>query len=295
MKKQAREALDAYFAEGDSWAKDRNDSLRASRRIAWWVAGGASTIAVCEALALMFLTPLKTVEPYTLLVDRQTGFVQQLKPLEPQMISGDRALTQSFLVQYVIAREEFDINALQSDYRKVGLWSGGQARADYLGVMQASNPDSPLARLPRSTTIEVRVKSVTALGPNAAMVRFDTLRRDTGGEARAGQPWMTVIRYEYSGAPMSAADRMINPLGFKVTRYRKSPEALPPAEPAPTAAAAPSATPTPAGAAPANAAPAAGLIAPATPARGAAPLAYPGYPMTRGQPPVAPVPMQRRP
>ena len=28
--------------------------------------------------------PLKTVEPYTLLVDRQTGFVQALKPLDPR-------------------------------------------------------------------------------------------------------------------------------------------------------------------------------------------------------------------
>ena len=287
--------LKTYFEKARRFDQDRMVQVERSARIAWSVAIVAGVLAGISIFAVAALTPLKTVEPYTLLVDRQTGFVQQLKPLEPQMISGDRALTQSFLVQYVIAREEFDINALQSDYRKVGLWSGGQARADYLGAVQASNPDSPLARLPRSSTIEVRVKSVTALGPNAAMVRFDTLRRDAGGEARAGQPWMTVIRYEYSGAPMSAADRMINPLGFKVTRYRKSPEALPPAEPAQSAAPAPAATPTPIGAAPASAAPAAGLVAPATPARAPAPLAYPGYPMTRGQPSAAPVPMQRRP
>lgn len=286
MKKQAREALDAYFAEGDSWAKDRNDDLRASRRIAWWVAGGASAIAVCEALALMFLTPLKTVEPYTLLVDRQTGFVQQLKPLEPQLISGDRALTQSFLVQYVIAREEFDINALQTDYRKVGLWSGGQARADYLATMQASNSDSPLARLPRSTVVDVRIKSVTPLGPNTAMVRFDTIRRDAGGEARVGQPWMTVIRYDYSGAPMSAADRMINPLGFRVTHYRRSAEALParsPAESAPGGAVAPTAR-----AGPPNATPSGAVSGAVTPRGIASPSVYPGYPMTRAQPRAVP-------
>src|SRR3546814_3839138 len=88
----------------------QGDALRASRRTAWWVAGGAAFIAVCEALALLFLTPLKSVEPYTLLVDRQTGFVQQLKPLDAETISANRALTQSFLVQYVIAREGFDID-----------------------------------------------------------------------------------------------------------------------------------------------------------------------------------------
>src|SRR3546814_19499638 len=80
MKKSSREALDAYYAEAGSWAKDQGDALRASRRTAWWVAGGAAFLAVCAALALLFLTPLKSVEPYPLLVDRHSGFVQHLKP-----------------------------------------------------------------------------------------------------------------------------------------------------------------------------------------------------------------------
>ena len=37
--------------------------------------------------------------------------VQALKPLQAAEIMPDKALTQSFLVQYVIARESFDINA----------------------------------------------------------------------------------------------------------------------------------------------------------------------------------------
>lgn len=230
MKKS--EALDAYYAEADSWAKDRSDALRASRRTAWWVAGGASAIAICEALALLFLTPLKTVEPYTLLVDRQTGFVQQLKPLEAGTIGRDKALTQSFLVQYVIAREGYDIDILQSDYRKVALWSAGTAREDYLSAIQVSNPESPLARLPRSSLVGVEVKSVTPLGGDSAMVRFDTQRRDANGHSWPAQPWVAVVRYSYSGEPMSVADRMINPLGFKVTSYRKSAEALVQPEPA---------------------------------------------------------------
>lgn len=232
MKKSAQEALEAYYTEADSWAKDRTDALRSSRRIAWWVAGAAGVIALFEALALLFLTPLKSVEPYTLLVDRQTGFVQQLKPLEPQTITPTRALTQSFLVQYVIAREGFDIDLLQTDYRKVALWSAGAARADYLAGVQSSNPESPLARLPRSSLVDVEVKSVTPLSDTSAMIRFDTKRRDANGHVYAAEPWVTVARFGYSGEPMSAADRMINPLGFKVTGYRKSAEALAAPEPA---------------------------------------------------------------
>lgn len=230
MKKEAREALDGYFAEVGSWANDRNQALRRSRSIAWWVAGGVGAIAICEALALAFLAPLKTVEPYTLLVDRQTGFVQALKPLNAELISADKALTQSFLVQYVIAREGFDINSVQTDYRKVMLWSADTARQDYSSGMRATNPNSPLVRLPRSSVIDVRVKSVTSLSKDSAMVRYDTIRRD-GMQQASAQSWMTVIRYSYSGEPMSAEDRMINPLGFRVMRYRRSMETLNPPEP----------------------------------------------------------------
>ncbi len=231
MNKHSRESLQAYFAEADSWAHDRQDALRSSRRIAWIVAGVAAAIALFEALALLFLLPLKTVVPYTLMVDRQTGYVEALKPLDPRLVSGDAALTQSFLVQYVIAREGFDIDSLQSDYRKVGLWSSGAASRTYLASMQASSPDSPLLRYPRSTIVDVRVRSVTSLEEDVAMVRFETQRRDAGGRTYPPELWVSVIRYSYSGEPMSVADRHVNPLGFKVLRYRRSAETLPP-EPA---------------------------------------------------------------
>lgn len=241
-----RKALKAYYAEGDSWARDQQDGLRKSRKVAWIMAGAATTVAVCEGFALMFLMPLKTVQPYTLMVDRQTGFVQLLKPLEPERISGDTALTQSLLVQYVIARESFDISTLNSDYRKIALWSADRARSDYLARMPVSNPDSPLAQYPRTTTIETMVKSVSPLGPGTAIVRFETRRRDAGADVGQPRAWMAVIHYRFSGEPMAVEDRYINPLGFQVTSYRRNVEVLPAVEPAavPASPANPTAMPT---------------------------------------------------
>jgi type IV secretion system protein VirB8 len=228
MNKQAREALDAYYVEAESWAQDRQDELRKSRRIAWIVAAAAVTVALLEAFALILLTPLKTVQPYTLLVDRNTGYIQALNPIDPERISGDAALTQSFLVQYVIARESFGIDSLDLNYRKVALWSAESARANYLAGMQASNPQSPLALYPRTTIVETRVKSVSAVGQNVAMVRFETQRRDAGGRTEPPRAWVALIRYRYSGEPMRTEDRFVNPLGFTVLRYRRDAETLPP-------------------------------------------------------------------
>lgn len=227
MKQSSREALSAYYREAGSWATDQAAALRSSRRTAWIVACVAAAVAVVEGMALIVLMPLKTVEPYTLLVDRTTGYVQALKPLEPTQITADQALIQSMLVQYVIARESFDIATLQSDYRKVGLWSADVARNDYLNLMQASNPAGPLARYPRTTVLETRIKSVSPLSDQSALVRFETVRRDAGGQYQSVQPWVSVVRYRFSGEPMAAEDRFLNPLGFQVVEYRKDPEALP--------------------------------------------------------------------
>jgi type IV secretion system protein VirB8 len=228
MNEQSRESLDAYYAEAASWNRDRQEALRNSRRAAWWVATGAAVIAVAEALALILLTPLKTVVPYTLLVDRNTGFVQALKPLDPDKVAPDAALTQSFLVQYVIARESFDIDMMNESYRKVGLWSAEQARSDYLNTVQVSNPQSPLVLYPRTSVVETRVKSVSPVGRNVALVRFDTIRRDAGGQVQLPRPWVAVIRYRFSGEPMKLEDRFLNPLGFQVVRYRRDAEAVVP-------------------------------------------------------------------
>ena len=230
MNEQNREALDAYYKDAATWNRDRLEAMHKSQRIAWWVAIGAGTIAVLEAGALILLTPLKTVEPYTLLVDRTTGYVQALKPLEADKIAPDAALTQSFLVQYVIARESFDVDTLTVNYNKVASWSAEQARSGYLGSVQVSNPQSPLILYPRTTVIETRVKSVSPLGRNVALVRFDTIRRDAGGQVQPPRSWVSVIRFRFSGEPMKLEDRFQNPLGFQVLRYRRDPESAPPPE-----------------------------------------------------------------
>jgi type IV secretion system protein VirB8 len=162
--------------------------------------------------------------PYTLLVDRQTGFVEALDPLKPSRIAPDQALTRSLLAQYVMAREGFAIESLQYDYRKVALWSAGEARQAYLGEMQASNPSNPLAILPRETLVQAEIRGISSLSPNTALVRFDKVRTDADGRRQASQPWSAVITYRFSGADMTMADRLINPLGFQVVRYRRDAE-----------------------------------------------------------------------
>jgi type IV secretion system protein VirB8 len=209
-------------------------------------AGVFALIAILEAFALLLLTPLKTVTTLPVLVDRQTGFVQTLKPDGRQELQANAALTQSLHAQYVVARESFDVTDISAEYRKVALWSTGAARRDYLALMPASNPASPLRRYPRTALVETQVKSVSPLGPHTALVRFETRRRDADVQAAQPLAWAAVIDYRFSNEPLSVSDRLLNPLGFQVVSYRRDAEApMPsdtPAEAAPQAVQAPNPT-----------------------------------------------------
>lgn len=210
-----------------SWATSVTEDLERSNRRAWIVAIIAAIIALLEALALVFLLPLKTVEPYTLLVDRQTGNVEALASLDAQVVSADTALTRSFLVQYVIARESFALPTLQDDYRKVSLWSDGSVRESYQRLMNAANPASPLSALPKNSAIHTQVKSVSSLAEGRALVRFQTTRVDQGAAPQPPEHWAAIVNFSFSKARMSEADRYVNPLGFLVTSYRRDAETLP--------------------------------------------------------------------
>ncbi len=219
-----RERVD--FRVDDTWAKSVTADLERSRKVAWIVASIATAIALLLTLALVILLPLKTVVPYTLMVDRQTGNVEALEPLEEAMVAPDTALTRSFLAQYVIARESFDTAGIQRDYRRTALWSAGEERRRYIETMNASNPASPFVELPPGTTVDTEINSVSSLGRGSALVRFVTIRTDRGGKPLEPQHWAAVISYGYSEARMSEADRLLNPLGFQVTRYRRDQETL---------------------------------------------------------------------
>ena len=228
MKPEKPPAADrpAYYADAASWSRDVHGALRASRSLAWIVAIGLGAIAILEAVALAAMMPLKTVVPYTITVDRQTGYVETARGLQPGRLSQDAAVSQAFLAQYVLAREGYDATDLQANYRKVALWSVGEARNQYLRTMSASNPQSPMKLYPATTIVQPVIKSISLLNATSALVRFDVERRDYGAASGERQSYAAVIGFRYTGAPMRMEDRFLNPLGFQATSYRRDSEMI---------------------------------------------------------------------
>jgi type IV secretion system protein VirB8 len=219
-----------YYQRATTWALDEQHAILRSLGRTRLIAGIAALIAILEAFALLLLMPLKTATMVPVLVDRQTGFVEVLNPDGRKELQANAALVNSLLAQYVIARESFNITDIGAEYHKVALWSGGSARQDYLALIPASNPSSPLRLYPRTSLVETSIKSVSPLGPHTALVRFETRRRDQDAQASASHDWASVVNYRFSNEALSASDRWLNPLGFQVVGYHRDAEAPMPAD-----------------------------------------------------------------
>ena len=215
-----------YFAAARTWADSQASAAARETRIAWRVAAGAAFIALLLALALVLLVPLKTVVPYVLTVDRQTGAVEAATTVQSGRLSQNEAVIQAQLASYVIARETFDSTDLANQYRRVQLMSSRPVAAAYVGQMAAANPDSPLRTLSQGDTVSIRIRSVSLINDGAALVRFAATRTGAGGGNGQASNFVAAVSFGFSGKPLRQSDRYDNPLGFQVTRYRRDAEGI---------------------------------------------------------------------
>ncbi len=254
-----------YYEAASTWADDTHANLRQSRKTAWIVAGVAIGVAALQALALAMLLPLKQSVPYTITVDRETGYVQTTRGVNLGNLSETDAMAQSFAVQYILAREGFEATDYRENYRKIMMWSQGGAEAEYARDWDKNNSAGVAQRYRPTTRVKVTVKSVTLLGPRSAMVRFDTEQSEGPSSGGIRQPFVATIGYSFSGKPISDQDRYFNPLGYQVSTYRRDAETAQPvavAAPLPLPAATmPSVMPIVSGA-PTNGTPANGIVSP---------------------------------
>lgn len=217
---------DKYYAAAQSWADGQVEAERRARNLAWMVAAVAGGIALILAVALVLLLPLKTVQPYVVTVDRQSGAVEVATTVANSRLTENEAVIQSQLANYVRVRETFDASDLAENYRRVQLLSSPDVSAAYVAQMAARNPASPLRTLSPGDTLKVQIKSVSLTAPGTALVRYDVDRTVAGGRGVSSTAYVSAISYGFSDKPLRAADRFENPLGFQVTRYRRDVEGV---------------------------------------------------------------------
>lgn len=221
--KDTDEDLKSYFAEAQSWDRDRFVAAARSRRIAWIVASVAIALAIVAVLAIIALTPLKTVVPYVVTVDRSTGATDVTQELRgDKSITYDEAIRKYFLADYVRAREGWIPQAREEFFRKVLALSTREEQARWTAFYKKDNPDSPQNQFTANDAVFVAIRSVAFISPNVAQVRFvKRLERD---QQAIETPAIATITFDVLSKPETEAGRYANPLGFQVKSYRADAE-----------------------------------------------------------------------
>lgn len=217
--------LQSYFAEARRWDEDRLASALRSRRLAWTVAAGAGLLAIVAVGAVAALTPLKTVEPYVVRVDRATGAVEVMSGLKGgRDLTYEEAVTKAFLATYVRARETWLPPAAEANFRQVSIMSTPAEQARWADAFRPTNPASPQVVYGPAAEAQVEVRAISFVAPKVANVRFHRVVRQGGQTLQSD--WIATLAFAYTRAPMAEADRLRNPLGFQVTSYRADPEVV---------------------------------------------------------------------
>jgi len=214
-----------YYAEGATWEHDIVRRNRNSRALAWIVATAMMLIALTALGIIALLVPLKTYEPYMVVVDKSTGFVEVKRPMAEGPLTQDEAVTMFNVVRYIKARETYDPKALKDNFELAQLLASGDAARELTELYSPANPNNPVKLFGTRTEVSVDIKSVTFPNKHTAFVRFAT--EEKSATDIVTRNWVALVRFRYTSAPMRNEWRFENPLGFQVLEYRRDQETLP--------------------------------------------------------------------
>lgn len=215
-----------FIKAAEEFESSRMEDFEKSKQIAWKVAAAGAGIGILGVVAVIILLPLKTTEHWLVRVDNNTGAVDSVKSLDQGVTGLPEAVDRSALARYVIDRETYDWETIQGLYNATLLRSNKSVQKEI--KLFWDRPDSPLKTMKNYQRIVIQNPSVSFIGDHMAQVRFEKFILNTSGELAAQQgessKWIATIAYTYANAPMTDAERLVNPLGFQVVSYRIDPE-----------------------------------------------------------------------
>lgn len=197
-----------------------------SRESMWKKIAGVAILLTILSTASALVAVLKRVEPEPTIiqVDKSSGITSVLRSVKDTQDKYDVVINKYWLSQYVLARESYDWYTISTQFEKVKLMSTNETGTGY--ALKAQAPNSPLEVLKDKGKIQVKILGISFVN-ELAQVRYTTEKLDATGVNSDNSPmqhWIATISFAFDAGVMTEAQRMINPLGFKVYSYKTDAE-----------------------------------------------------------------------
>lgn len=231
FKKSQKTSKTRSAQDTKNWYKDRYQYVLVWRNIMVVFTLISLVISLVSVTAVRQLTPLKSVEPFVIQVEDKTGITQVVNPITAKELSATEAVNDFFVIQYVKARETYDIGSLQANYDTVRVMSEPSVIfKEYSELLNTRNPASVVNRLGNTGTRRIQIKGVTYLPSTPPSVlaqarilveEVDNFKKETRQYHKAA-----LVEFRYEAINLTAQERYINPLGFIVYSYSLNEDAL---------------------------------------------------------------------
>jgi type IV secretion system protein VirB8 len=188
------------------------------------IAGISVVLNIVQAAAIAALTPLKTVEPYLLYVDKSVGLAEVWQPLDKSLPTYGEEVDKFFIAEYIRARESYDWGLAQLNYDKVKSFS--ELNRSVFNEYDAfiKSPKSPLTILADKARVVADVTSITLNEKTStATIRFTKTIIAADGMPSINIPktfWVATVSYDYPNPKLKPEERRLNPLGMKIPSYQ---------------------------------------------------------------------------
>ena len=195
----------------------------------WFVATVVAGMLATGALAAVtMLLPLEKLVPLAVTVDSRTGLVTSVEyGRNAKELTQKEAIQRSDVAKYVIARETYDPLDLATNAKLVRVMSDSSVLRQYEEDGSQYNEASPMKRYGTKMRRRIEISTVLPL-PNSEstfQVRYVAVEDAPGSQSvPVEKPFVATVRFRYSDRPLSNEDRILNPLNFRATAYRKDQE-----------------------------------------------------------------------
>lgn len=201
------------------------NNLRSSKKIAWFVALTFFVYSICLTITISFVLPLKTIQPYVIRIDNNTGYTDVIPSLTDEQFTPDEALDRFWLAHYVELREKYVYETLQQDYERVQLYGSANVNKQYIGWFNSEN--APYKMYGSNNTIEVKILSINLSVSDGeppsktAIIRAELTKIDhSNNNQYTTKRILITLSYDYKPRlELELQNRTINPLGFQILSY----------------------------------------------------------------------------
>ncbi len=213
--------------EKKNWYADRYQYVVVQRNVLTVVTLVSLVCALGAAFSISQLAPLKSVEPFVIQVDQKSGITQVVRPQTAQDLTANEAVNDYFMVQYMRARESYGVADAQN-YNIVRVMSDPTIFREYATLVSPNNPTSLVNTLGNRAMRRIKVGTISLMD---SKTDYDGLEKrryqihllvgdESAGKTTQSYYKLVTMAFKYVELTLSAEDKYLNPLGFRVVEYR---------------------------------------------------------------------------